>query len=130
MEHWGQIFPFLKQHMWTCKIDLKDAYFHLGLDPCLQSLINLKIGQNIYKFLAAPFGLNILPYLWTQVMKVLQKLWRKRGILCFIYLDDILIVNLSKKALKTQLQYVLDTLDKAGLGVNLKKSTLEPTQLI
>ena len=126
----GTHLPLLSPKMWACKIDLKDAFFHLSLSSELQKYVNLKVGQNIYKFLAAPFGLNILPELWTKTMKVLQKLWRTRGILCFLYLDDILIVNKNKLTLKTELEYMLQTLEAAGLQINSKKSILQPTQVI
>lgn len=130
MEHWGHIFPFLSPKMWACKVDLKDAFFHLGLGSELRKYINLKVGQNIYKFVAAPFGLNLLPELWTKTMKVLQKLWRKRGILCFIYLDDILIVNKNKSTLQGEMEYILQSLKDAGLQINTQKSVLTPTQVI
>ena len=71
MEHWGHIFPFLLPGLWATKIDLKDAYFHLGLGDALQRCVNLLVGQKIYRFVAAPFGLNILPELWTRLMRVL-----------------------------------------------------------
>lgn len=130
MENWGHIFPYLTPKMWACKIDLKDAFFHLSLGAELRKYINLKVGQNIYRFLAAPFGLNILPELWTKTMKVLQRLWRKRGILCFLYLDDILIVNKNKSTLQIELGYILQSLKDAGLQINTKKSVLSPTQVI
>ena len=130
METWNQIFPFLAPKMWACKIDLKDAFFHLSLGKELQRYVNLKVGQNIYRFLAAPFGLNILPELWTKTMKVLQVIWRKKGIMCFLYLDDILIVNRNKTTLLREVQYMVQSLKDAGLQINLKKSVLEPTQVI
>ena len=130
METWNQIFPFLDLKMWTCKIYLNDYFFHLSLGKELQRYVNLKVGQNIYRFLAAPFGLNILPELWTKTMKVLQVIWRKKGIMCFLYLDDILIVNRNKTTLLREIQYMVQSLNDAGLQINLKKSVLEPTQVI
>ena len=130
MEHWGHIFPFLLPGLWATKIDLKDAYFHLGLGDALQRCVNLLVGQNIYRFVAAPFGLNILPELWTRLMRVLVSVWRKRGIQCFVYLDDILFVGKDKHKLETDMLYVLGTLRDSGLGVNQKKSVLVPTQQV
>ena len=76
MDHWSNIFPFLKRGMWACKIDLKHAYFHLGLATHLQPYFRLKVGEDIFQFQAACFGLNNLPQLWMEVMKVFQKLCR------------------------------------------------------
>ena len=69
--------------MWAGKIDLKHAYFHLGLADHLKSYMRLKVGDHIFQFNAAAFGLSPLPQMWMQVMKVFQKIWRQKGIMCF-----------------------------------------------
>jgi len=128
LDHWKNIFPFLKKGMWAGKIDLKHAYFHLGLDKQLQSYMRLQVAGDIYQFQAAAFGLSPLPQLWMQVMKVFQKIWRKKGIMCFIYLDDILIVNTTSRGVQKDLAFMLQTLEQAGMMVNIKKSVLSPCQ--
>ena len=130
MEHLGQIFPFLRPGMWAAKIDLKHAYFHLPVSKGLQKYLVLKVGDRYFQVLGAPFGLNVLPYLWTQTMKPLSRLWGQKGILAFVYLDDILILGKSAKRLKSQVAVVLQTLIEAGLVINFKKSFLEPSQNI
>ena len=65
--------------MWGAKIDLKHAYFHMGLAEQIQPFFRLKVEQDIYQFQGACFGLNTLPQLWMQIMKVFQKIWRKRA---------------------------------------------------
>ena len=52
----------------------------------------MKVWQNYYQFQGAAFGLSTLPQIWMMVMKTLSRLWRRRGILCFIYLDDISVI--------------------------------------
>ena len=37
LDHWKNIFPFLKKGMWAGKVDLKHAYFHLGLADQLKN---------------------------------------------------------------------------------------------
>jgi hypothetical protein len=93
MDHWGKIFPFLRKSTWAAKIDLKNAYFHLGLSEALKEFLVLKVGEKYYQFQGAAFGLSTLPQLWMMLMKTFSRLWRKKGILCFIYLDDILLIN-------------------------------------
>ena len=130
LDHWKNIFPFLKKGMWAGKIDLKHAYFHLGLADQLKSYMRLKVGDHIFQFNAAAFGLSPLPQMWMQVMKVFQKIWRKKGIMCFIYLDDILVVNTTPQGVEKDLAFMLSTLDKAGMMVNTKKSVLIPSQKV
>ena len=128
LEHWQNIFPFLRPKMWACKIDLKDAYFHLALSQELRPFVRMLVGTQVWEFQAAAFGLNILPRLWMQVMKPFQKIWRSRGILMFVYLDDILILGTSPKLLQSQVDSMLLDLEHAGMTVNRKKSILQPTQ--
>ena len=63
MDHWKNIFPFLQKGMWAAKIDLKHAYFHLGLAKELQPYFRMEVAGNIYQFQGACFGLNTLPQL-------------------------------------------------------------------
>ena len=114
--------------MWAGKIDLKNAYFHLELEKTLQSYIRLQVAGKIYQFQAACFGISTLPQLWMQVMKVFQKIWRQKGILCFIYLDDILVLNTTPTGVTKDLAIMLETFQKAGMVVNHKKSILIPTE--
>ena len=130
MDHWGQIFPFLRKGQWASKIDLKHAYFHLPLGKNLQQYLVMQVGEQLFQFTAAPFGLNILPFLWTKVMKVLSRIWRKKGILVFVYLDDLLVIAKTPLTLKRDLQTVLKTLENAGMVINYKKSILVPSQQI
>ena len=128
LDHWKNIFPYLKKGMWAAKIDLKNAYFHLELANTLKPYIRVQVAGDLYEFQAACFGISTLPQLWMQVMKVFQKVWRQKGIMCFIYLDDILILNTTPHGVEKDLKFMLGTLEQAGMVVNLKKSILTPTQ--
>ena len=64
------------------------------------------------------------------LMRVFEKLWRKRGIMCFVYLDDILIVGSTPQEVRKHLDFMVLTLTKAGMKINLKKSVLEPSQCV
>ena len=48
--------------------------------------------------------------------------------MCFIYLDDILVLNTTPTGFTKYLEIMLDTLQQAGMVVNQKKSILAPTQ--
>ena len=116
--------------MWACKVDLKHAYFDLPLAKNLQECLVLQVKNRFFQFQAAPFGLSQLPFLWTQVMKTLVKVWRRKGISSFLYLEDILVLSKSPKKLEKDMAYVLETLGQSGLQINYKKSVLQPTQKV
>jgi hypothetical protein len=63
-------------------------------------------------------------------MKVLVKRWRAKGILCWVYLDDILVVSSREQKLRRDMEKVLGYLEDSGLQLNIKKSQLEPSQVV
>lgn len=130
LENWRDIFPFLRKGMWAAKVDLKDAYFHLALGDELKPYVRLQVGEEIWEFQAACFGLSPLPQVWMSVMKVFLKRWRSQGMLIFIYLDDILLLGGSKTQVARHLATILKDLKEGGMKTNLKKSVLEPVQQI
>ena len=117
--HRGNIFLCLRKGMWGAKIDLKHAYFHLGLSNTLKEYVVLKVGEKYYQFQGAAFGLSTLPQIWMMAMKTFSKLWRRRGNLCFIYLHVILVINNTPGGLEKDLEYTLHSLSEAGMVVIL-----------
>jgi hypothetical protein len=65
-----------------------------------------------------------------QVMKVFEKKWRSQGIICFIYLNDILLFRASSKLVREHLLILIQDILEADFKVNTKKCVLEPTQFI
>jgi transcriptional regulator of met regulon len=130
LENWAEIFPVLRKGMWAAKIDLKHAYFHLGIAEELKPYICIQVQEKVFQFQAACFGMSTLPQAWQSVMKVFLKKWRKAGILSWIYLDDILVVGNSPKAVQKHLDIMLQDLELSGMVVNKKKSQLVPSQQV
>jgi hypothetical protein len=130
LDHWQHIFPLLRKNMWGVKVDLKHAYFHLEISAPLKPFIRMLVGQELFQFQAACFGLATLPQQWMSLMKVLQKYLRAQGLLLFIYLEDILLVAQSKTLVEKQTLLLLDTLKRCGLVINHEKSQLQPSQEI
>lgn len=128
LEQWQHILPHLRQHHWGAKVDITHAYFHLQLHPNLARFMNVAVGNKIFQFQSACFGLSPLPMIWMMVMKVLLRLWRGQGLQVFVYLDDILIIGSTEFAVQRALGIVLRDLEQSGLLVNTKKSQLVPTQ--
>ena len=130
LDHWKQIFPALRKGIWACKVDLKHAYFHLGLAQALRPFVRLNVGERIFEFQAACFDLNQLSQLWMSMMKVFQKLWRQRGILCFIDLENSLVVGQTFLQTQASIQFLLETSKASGMVVNKGKSTIVPCQSV
>lgn len=127
LDHLQNIFPYLRKNQWAAKIDLKDAYFHLALAKELFPFVHLQVGK-FWSFRQPALGISTLPQKFMSLMRVFEKLWRQRGIMCFIYLDDILVLGNNPPQVQKDLEYMVKTLVDSGIKINLKKSVLEPVQ--
>ena len=85
LDHLQNIFSYLRINQWAAKIDLKDAYFHLALAEELCPFVHLQVGKDTWEFQAACFGISTLPQKFMSLMRVFEKLWRQRGIMCFVF---------------------------------------------
>ena len=70
METLKNVKDMLKEGDWMVKIDLKDAYFTLPLQPNSRKYVRFRWGKDIYQFLCLCFGLGPAPRLFTKLMKV------------------------------------------------------------
>ena len=130
LDHLQQIYPLLQKGHWGAKIDLKDAYFHLPVSQALRPYLCHKVGNQVWEYQAGPFGLNVMPQLFQKVMGLFERKWRKRGVQVYIYLDDILILGPTPNLLNQHLRIVVEDLINSGFKINLKKSQLEPSQIV
>ena len=114
---------------WAASIDLKDAYFHIPVDPSSRRFLRFGWRGRMWQFRVLPFGLCLAPLLFTKVTKTLKALLHLRGIRSIWYLDDILIVGSSAAECAAFVQEALLLIQRVGFIVNFPKSSLVPSQL-
>ena len=118
----------MQPHQWLASVDLKDAYFHIGVTPAHRRYLRFHwLGQS-YQFGALPFGLSSAPRVFTKTLAPLMAWLRLMGVHLYPYLNDILILGESFGEVEQSVQATLQVLTQAGFIVNLKKSNLAPTQ--
>ena len=130
LENLSSILPYLKKGHFAAKIDLKDAYFHVPLGESFKPFLRMQVGEDIWEFQAGCFGLNLMPQVFMAIMRTFEKRWRGRGIICFVYLDDILLLGPTAQRVQEHLQVLIGDLLDAGFKINRKKSVLYPVQSI
>ncbi|KAK3554923.1 hypothetical protein QTP86_001512 [Hemibagrus guttatus] len=86
---------------WFVTIDLKDAYFHTGIQPEHRKFLRFAFGGDVYQF---------------------------RGIRVLNYLDDWLILAHSKAMAASHWSVVLAHIRSLGLRINPEKCVLSPSQ--
>ena len=116
----------LPRQGFTISIDIKDAYWHVPMLKKASSYMGFQLGDQIYKFKAMPFGLNIAPRIFTKLMDQAIAQLRLQGVSILAYLDDLLVWGDTVENLKKDVDITLGYLRYLGWTINLAKSRLEP----
>ena len=102
--------------------DLKSGYHHIDIAQEHQTFLGFSwrapdpIKEIFYVFTVLPFGLSSAPYVFTKVLKPLEKYWRINGLCIDIFLDDGWAIVQDREDLRN-----------AGVVVSEDKSVWEPT---
>ena len=81
----------LPQGVFTCSVDLSDAYWHIPIHPAFQPFLGFRLGKQKYRFVAMPFGLNIAPRIFTKMTESILEELRTRSVFVVVYLNDWLV---------------------------------------
>ena len=103
----------------TASIDLKDTYYHVGIHEKKRKYLRFIIDKEVYEFKALPMGSTCLLRIFTVLMKVAVRYFRKNGIWIIIYIDDILIVAHTKEECWKSVAIVKRMLERMGFLINL-----------
>lgn len=93
---------------------------------CWQVEMDLKVGEitaficplGVFQFKVMPFELKNAPLMFQILIE--KTLGQLKSVICFVYLDDIIIFSRSWEHHFYDVQTVLDKLQSAGLTVNMK----------
>ena len=126
---------FFDKDYYLFKFDLKSGYHHIEIFPehrkFLAFVWDFGTGKfRYFQFCVLPFGLSSAPFIFTKILKPLQKSWRSRGIPIAIFLEDDLGEGTDKVSAKIHSLAVHSDLLKSGFVPNQEKSIWEPVQVI
>lgn len=120
----------LQKNDWMVTIDLKDAYLSVPVAQEDRRFLRFRWRGTLYEFQCLPFGLSSAPRVFTKLLRPVIALLRSQGIRCIIFLDDLLVMQQTQRALERIAQDILILLQVLGFRINWEKSSLVPTQLI
>ena len=69
METPRSILGALQQGQWLTSLDLKDAYFHIGINPADRRYLRFCHNGTAWQFTVLPFGLSTSPRVFTKILK-------------------------------------------------------------
>ena len=113
---------------WAAKLDLKDAYLHVPVNPHFHRYLAFQWRGGFFQFQALPFGLCLAPAAFQGMMSFPLRLLREKGIHCLVYLDDWIVWSESQSKCQQDILIVAKLLSSLGFRLNFLKSELHPTQ--
>ena len=108
-------------------LDISEAYTHIPMRPNLHRYLAFSYLGQLYFFRALPFGLNVAPYIFTQVLAWPLQCLQARGISLLAYLDNIVVWHRNRHTLLAQVHQVMVFLQDMGFRLNLEKSHPYPS---
>ena len=104
-------------------IDLEDAYFLVPVAPNHRKYLRFSFGRNLFQLNRLPFDFCTA---FTKVMKPVTQCLRSGRVLSIIYLDDILLIGISREEYMANIQEMKELLESLGFWLNFDKCQLEP----
>ncbi|GBM54065.1 Retrovirus-related Pol polyprotein from transposon 297 [Araneus ventricosus] len=101
-------------------LDLKNAFFHVDIDPSSKKYTSFITDTGQYEFNKMSFGLTNSPSVFQRyIYNVFRDLIKENVVM--IYLDDLVISSENETQGIERLQRVLKTASEYGLELNIKK---------
>lgn len=109
---------------WFSRIDLKDAFFRIGVPAAFRHLTAFQAGGKAYQFTRMPFGLKTAPAVFQRFMD-----WGLSRFTAWAiwYIDDILITAGSRAELEAREYLVRKQLQEMKCVINEEKSESSKT---
>lgn len=122
------IFSRLPKANLISKLDLKDAYWQIGLTDESKPLTAFTVpGRPLYQFTVMPFGLCTAPQTMCRLMD--QIIPPELKYCVFGYLDDLIIISEDFSSHLSVLVRIAEQFRKANLTLNVSKSSFCVTQV-
>ena len=120
----------LRKGDWMAKIDLKDAFFSIPIHHNHKKSLRFMFQGKTYQFNCLPFGLSSASWMFTKTLKPALAILRERGVRLIAYIDHLLLLAESKDLILDQVTGMRYLLECLGFIVNIKKSILDPAQVM
>ena len=129
MDTLAKVLNLVQPGDWAFTLDLSDAYLHIPVHVQYRKYLRFCIQGTVYQFVALCFGPTCAPRVFTKIVSVVTAYLRMQNIRLASYLDDWLCLNALRQELLKNQMTVLNLLFELGFIVNLKKSSLVPSQI-
>lgn len=112
------------------KIDLRKGYRQIRLASGAKPFFCFFWRGRLYQFQVMAFGDASAPQGFTKFMKGFALRWRKMGVTCIIYLDDILVTAHSFEKWLWSIKRITSDLSYCGVRIGIDKFFLGPFECL
>ena len=121
-----ELFAALSGGLSFTKLDLSHAYLQLLLDDSAREYLVVNTHKGLFEYTRMPFGIASAPAIFQRTMdNLLQGLKHVT-----VYMDDILITGSTEEEHLSNLDTVLDRLEKAGMCLKKNKCVFMAPQVV
>ena len=130
MDGINTIINMVTRNCFMATIDLKDAYYSVGISRLFQKFLKFKWKEKLYCFTCFPNGLGSCPRKFTKLNKVPVTTLHFENVPLSGYIDDFFTKGDTFSKCEENIHKTVRLYDKLGFVINLKKSQIVPTQKI
>jgi hypothetical protein len=124
------ILPTIRRGDFFVSWDIIQGFYNLALHPDYWRFFTFVWEKSHFQFKALVMGCAESPRIFSKVVKTLVYFARSRGIRCFSYIDDTLVVGESFQVCLTNSRIFANILQDAGFLLHPEKSRSHPTQQV
>ena len=129
----AQLRELIPRDAWMVSIDIKSAFFHLGLDEwSRETLTPFQWGTEAFTWSGLPMGARESPAAFTRLLRPVWAALHKAhpSVGTNAYIDDVLAWSADRSALERAARDLVNMLHNLGVEVSMEKSELTPTRRI
>ena len=127
LETFKGVLSVIKPNCWMASVDLKDAYYSVGIFTGHWKYLKFFWEEQFYQFTAMPNGYGPAVRNFTKIIKKPFKVLQHNGHVSVIYIDDTFLEGDTYAACQQNIFETVEILLSLGFTIQVRKSVLVPT---
>jgi hypothetical protein len=125
MEDHRILIPLVQPFIFAESADISDAYHHIPVHPSFSPFLCFRFDGECYEYVGMPFGVNLAPHTFTDIMHqciaFVRKVW---PVTVISFIDDLPFLHSDP----LRVSEIITFLEWLGWRINYAKSELVPSQ--
>ena len=128
METLQSIVRLVEKNCYMASLDLKDAYYTVGVNPSHRKYLRFIWKNVLYQFTCLPKGLSPCPRKFTKLLKPPHTELHKKGHISVSYIDDLYLQGRTYDLCVSNVIETFIQFDTLGFTIHPEKSVFIPSQ--